>query len=438
MIPKSKYNNTIFYRKKQAFRFDFSAEQISSDGGILLSEKVEKEHGLLAEFAALLPDERKPDCIEYSRLDQLKQRVYLMMQGYEDCNDQEKLQKDPVIQSVIGNKLCSQPTLCRFENSLTKHDIWGLCYWFINRYISGLPKDCKEIVLDVDSTDDPTHGHQQLSLFNGYYYQWMYNELIINDGITGQVVLPVLRPGNCHSGKWFVFIFKRLVKILRSQFPLLKITLRADCGFSSAGLYKLVNDLNINFCVGISTNEVLKRFTTEKEDEIRNTYLLKGEKYQEFLGPFEYQAQSWDAPQKVYAKVESTGKGMNIRYFTSNIPEMTGKELYWDFYVKRGETSENRIKEIKNMCYSDRLSCHDFWANFFRFMLSCLCYEMFRLIKGLIAKTKNAIASKWQVSNIRLYLLKIGATIKQKVRSITIKYSKAFVYQDLLTELLLI
>ncbi len=159
-------------------------------------------------------------------------------------------------------------------------------------------------------------------------------------------------------------------------------------------------------------------------------------KYQEIIGPFEYKAKSWDKVQNVYAKVESTGKGMNIRYFVSNIPNHTGDELYWGFYVKRGDTSENRIKEIKNMCYSDRLSCHDFWSNFFRFMLSCLCYEMFRLIKVIIASTGTKMAAGWQVSNIRLYLLKIGATIKECVRSITVKFSKAFVYQELMSKLL--
>lgn len=435
-MPKSESNNTIFYNKKQAFKFDFSAEQISSDGGVLLCEKVERKHKLLKSFSNLLPDYRNPLFISYTRENQLKQRVYLMMQGYEDCNDEEKLQNDPVIEQVLDKNLCSQSTLCRFENSLGKQDIWRLCHWFVDRYVSSLPSDCKKVVLDVDSTDDPTHGAQQLSLFNGYYYQWMYHELIINDGETGQIVLPVLRPGNCHTARWFVAILKRIIKKLRFRFPDIKIIVRADCGFSGAEFYKLSNDESIQFCVGISTNDVLKQFTIDKELEVKETYLTKREKYQEIIGPFEYKANSWDKEQNVYAKVESTGKGMNIRYFVSNIPEQTGHELYWDFYVKRGDASENRIKEIKNMCYSDRLSCHDFWANFFRFMLSCLCYEMFRLIKVLIARTGNSIATSWQVNNIRLYLLKIGATIKERVRSITIRFSKAFVYQELMNKLL--
>jgi hypothetical protein len=436
-MPKSKPNNTAFYRNKKAYNFDFSAEYISSDGGILLSEKMEKKYGILKSFARELPDNRNPLYITYTREEQLKQRVYLLMQGYEDCNDQDKLQNDPVIKRVIDNDLCSQPTLSRFENSLSKYDIFRLCNWFVDRYVSNIPKGKKEIIIDIDSTDDPTHGQQQLSLFNGYYYQWMYNELIINDGQTGEVILPVLRPGNCHSGKWAVSILKRIIKKIRKRFPGIIIKIRADSGFSSSGIYKLANNMDIELCIGIATNDVLKTFTKEKEQEIQEQYLSKKIKHQEIIGPFEYQAKSWDTSEKVYAKVESTGKGMNIRYFVSNISGNGGKQLYWDFYVKRGETSENRIKEIKNMCFSDRLSCHGFWANFFRLMLSCLCYEMFRQIKLLIAKTNNQFATKWQINNIRLYLLKIGTTIIERVRSIKIKFSKAFTYQNLLTDLLL-
>lgn len=427
--------STVFYRGKQAVSFDFSAEHVSSDGGILVSEKVEREHGILRNFAALIPDNRDSNLVDYSCLDMLKQRVYLMMQGYEDCNDEEKLRNDPVIKQVLGNNLCSQPTLCRFENSIDKHTIFKLCHWFVDHYVSSLPTDTTRIVLDVDSTDDPTHGQQVLSLFNGYYYQWMYNELIINDGETGQIVLPVLRPGNSHSNKWFVAILKRIVKKIKARFPDVIIEIRADSGFSGAAFYKLINQENLVFAVGIAKNQVLSTFTNEAEDRIRTEYLSKNEKHQEIVGPFNYQAGTWDKPQDIYAKVESTGRGMNIRYFVSNMTDKTGEQIYFGYYVKRGDRSENRIKEIKNMCYSDRLSCHSFWANFFRLFLSCLCYEMFRLIKLLIAKDLRA--KKWQVSNIRLYLLKIGTIIKIRKRTVTLKYSKAFVYQDLLSKILL-
>ncbi len=428
--------NKVFYRNKQAITFDFSAEQVSSDGGILLSEKIEREHGLLSDFSKLLPDNRSPLLVQYQNLDMLKQRVYLMAQGYEDCNDEAKLRNDPVIKKVLGTDLCSQPTLSRFENRMNKHTIFNLYYWFIDRYVSSIADDRKQIIIDIDATDDPTHGNQQYSLFSGFYWQTMYNELIFNDGETGQVILPVLRPGNAHSNWWYVSILKKIIKRIKEKHPDINIIIRADSGFSTPKLYNFADESDFKFCVAIAKNEILKTFTKEKEDEIREKYLQKGEKHQEVIGPFLYQAGSWHKEQEVYAKVESTGKGINVRYFVSNLEGKSGEEIYFRFYVLRGDRSENRIKEIKNMCYSDRLSCHGFWANSFRLMLSCLCYEFFRLIREKIKAKGFVKAGKWQVNNIRLYLLKIGAIVKERVKYIAIRFSKAFVHQNLLSEIL--
>jgi len=154
-----------------------------------------------------------------------------MMQGFEDCNDHAKLQNDSVIEQAVGKQLCSQPTLSRFEKSLSKHDILRLCHWFVDRYISNLPSGKKEITIDIDSTDAPIHGAQQLSLFNGYYYQWMYNELIINDGNSGEIILPALRPGNSHSGKWVIAILKRIIKKIQARFPGIKSNYGQTVGF---------------------------------------------------------------------------------------------------------------------------------------------------------------------------------------------------------------
>lgn len=427
--------NKVFFRNKQAITFDFSAEQVSSDGGILLSEKIEQEHGLLSDFSKLLPDNRSPLLVQYQNLDMLKQRVYLMLQGYEDCNDEAKLRNDPVIRKVLETDLCSQPTLSRFENRMDKHTIFNLYYWFIDKYVSSISKDKEQIIIDIDATDDPTHGKQQLSLFNGFYSQTMYNELIINDGETGQIILPVLRPGNAHSNWWYVPVLKRIIKRIRKKHPNIKIILRADSGFSTPKIYKLADELNFKFCIAVAKNERLKKFTQDKENEIKKNFLQKGIKYQEITGPFLYKADSWHEEQNVYAKVESTGKGMNIRFFVSNFEEQSGEEIY-RFYTLRGDRSENRIKEIKSMCYSDRLSCHGFWANSFRMMLSCLCYEFFRLIREKIKAKGFVKAGKWQVNNIRLYLLKAGAVIKERVKYITVRFSKAFVHQNLLSKLL--
>jgi hypothetical protein len=306
---------------------------------------------------------------------------------------------------------------------------------WLDNYVSSL-KGRKEVIIDIDATDDPTYGHQQLSMFNGYYGQFMYNELFFHDGQTGQIILPVLRPGNSHSNKWYVSLLKRVVERIREKYPNIKITIRTDSGFSGAEFYKLVDDYDLLYATGIASNEVLKKQTKELEKTVRETYLSKKEKHQSFIS-FGYKAKSWHKEQQCYAKVESTGKGMNIRYFSSNIKDKTAKEIYFDFYVKRGEASENRIKEVKNMCFSDRLSNHRYWANFFRLFISSLAYEMFLLLKQKIKKTSHEIAKKWQIDTIRTYLLKVGARIKITKKRIYYQLSKSFVYKDLFREIII-
>ena len=355
------------------------------------------------------------------------------MLGYQDCNDEKHLKNDPILKEVLEGDLCSQPTLSRFENSFSKHDILGILYGFIEHYVSSL-KGRKKVIIDIDATDDPTHGSQQLSLFNGFYGQFMYNELFFHDGETGEVILPVLRPGNSHSNKWYVGILKRIVKAIREKYPTMNIIIRADSGFSCPQFYELVAQYNLEYAVGIGSNQVLKKRVKEQEQEVRERYLEQGKKHQCFVS-HTYQAKSWKSPQKVYTKIESTGKGMNIRHIVSNFTDQTPEEIYHGFYVKRGESSENRIKEIKNMCFSDRLSDHRFWANFFRLIMSTIAYKLFLVLKEKIQKTDFQEAKKWQIDTIRTRLLKIGATIKITQRRVYYKLSQAFVFKDLFYQL---
>jgi len=422
---------TLFYQGKQHVNLDFSAEAVSSDGAIILSKKLEKKYKLIEQFCRDIPEYRDRRYIDHSIDEMISQRVFLMMQGYDDCNDVDRLKDDPVISEMLGGNLCSQPSISRFENSMSVRTIYELSMAWIERYVSSIDKTRKQIVIDVDGTDDPAHGAQQLALFNGYYGQFMYHQLLFKDGDTGQIILPVLRPGNTHSSRWFVKILERIVDRIRSRFPQIEIIIRADCGFSVPGFYQLAEKKKLKFCIGIAANERLKRFTAKAEKIVRDQYLEKGLKHQHFIGGFTYQADTWDQPQTCYAKVESTAKGMNIRYFMSNLPNRSAREIYLGFYVKRGDASENRIKELKNMCYADRLSCHKFTANYLRLFFSCLCYEFFRLIKTLIRKTNFKQAYKWQIDTIRLYVMKVGAIIKKKVRSIRISFSRAYICQDL-------
>jgi len=421
--------NTTFYRNNTAVIVDFSTSEISSDGAVVLLEKLERKHKLLHYFSQLIPDYRNPRRTIHGMEKLLKQRVYMLMQGYEDANDVFHLQNDPLFKDILEGDLASQPTLSRFENGIEKQTIFALCYACIDRYVSSL-SGRNEVIIDIDSTDDPTHGTQQLSLFNGYYGQFMYNELFFHDGTTGQIILPVLRPGNSHSNRWYTGILSRIVRKIRDQYPEMKIIIRADGGFSCPAFYHLAEKYNLLYTIGLPSNEILKKKVRRTAKAVEVLYVQKNEKHQHFFS-FPYQAGTWEKQEMCHCKVESTGKGLNIRYIISNFEEQTAREIYSGFYVKRGDASENRIKEVKNMCFSDRLSNHLFLANFFRLFLSYLAYEMFRLIKLAITKTRFKEAKTWQIDTIRTYLLKIGATIKISKRRVYYRLSKAFVFQDL-------
>jgi len=230
--------NTAFYRNNKAVLVDFSAEEISSDGALVLLESIERKHKLLGSFSKLIPDYRNPFRTVHSKYKLLKQRVYMLMQGYQDTNDVLHLKNDPLFKDILEGDMASQPTLSRFENGIDKRTVFELSYACIDRYVSGL-SGRKEVIIDIDATDDPTHGAQQLSMFNGYYGQFMYNELFFHDGTTGQIILPVLRPGNSHSNRWYVGILSRIIKKIREKYSDIKIIIRADSGFSCPTFYSL-------------------------------------------------------------------------------------------------------------------------------------------------------------------------------------------------------
>jgi hypothetical protein len=431
MSPK----DTVFYKGKQAVNIDFNASEISSDGALLLVEKIERNDNIIKYFSNCIPDNRHQSYIKHDVYKLLKQRVMLMMQGYADANDATHLKNDPVINQCVGGILGSQPTISRFENSVDKHVIFNLLHAWLDRYIRGLGNR-KRVIIDIDGTDAETHGHQQLSLFNGFYGHTMYNELLFHDGETGEIILPALRPGNSHSNWWYVAILKRIVHKIRAQYPEMEIIIRADSGFSTPKFYEFASKEGLKYTIGIPCNNVLKNKALRAEKAVRKLYLANQEKHQHFIGPFHYQAGTWKQVEQCFCKVESTGKGMNTRYIISNFEEQSSREIYLNFYVKRGESSENRIKELKNMCFSDRLSDHNFWANFFRLIISSIVYEIYRIIKEMIKKTGFEKAKKWMIDNIRLYLMKAGSILKVTKRRIQISFTKSYICKDLFSELI--
>lgn len=402
-----------------------------------MTAKKIKNLGIDSFFAPGIRDNRDFRYCKNSTSDLLNLRLLLLCSGYEDCNDVQHLKNDPALSALFGKKLPSQSTLSRWENSQNISDVMKLAYRTLDYYVSRIHPKRKEIVIDVDCTDDPTHGKQQGSLFHGYHWQFIYNQLFYIDGQTGQVNLPILRPGNVHTSKWNERFLAIIVKKIRERFPKMRIIVRADAGFSGAAFYKVVDELNIEFTVGISSNERLKQLFQKDIKEVSEKYVQHDQPFQKFVGPFQYQAASWDKPQQVYAKIESTGRGLNVRFFVSSLEGLKAKHIYWKFYVLRGEAAENRIKEIKNFCFSNRLSCHRFSANFFRLILSCLAYETLRSVRQDLKKvTKDPKITSWSVQSIRLYLLKVAAYVKETTRKTYFRMARGHPYADIITALL--
>lgn len=164
--------NRAFYRQNQSVLVEFSAEAISSDAAVVLLEKVERKNKLIKQISSHIVDNSNQSLVQHSIEKLLKQRTFMLMQGYEDCNDVHHLKHDPLFEDVLGGEMASQPTLSRFENSIDKKTIFNLCYAWLYRYVKSL-KGRKRIIIDIDATDDPTHGNQH-SCYSSYQVSQLF------------------------------------------------------------------------------------------------------------------------------------------------------------------------------------------------------------------------------------------------------------------------
>jgi len=423
---------------KKQITADFEGGQISSDGGACLIREVDEKYAVTEQAAKALSDKRDGRRTTHGEETLLKQRIYSIALGYEDTNDANTLRSDPMLKTAAGAwpessaHLASQPTLCRFENRADSKDIRRLSESLMDLYIQTHPKKKRHlVVIDIDSTDDPTHGQQQFSFFHGYYQQYMYHPLLVFDGIDGFPMAAILRPGNKHASHQAIPLLKRIVRKLRKAYPKADILLRADAGFAIPALYRFCESEKIHYTIGLITNDRLKEKAThllrQAEQGFRNT-----QEKQRFFDTFNYKADSWDRYRRVVAKVEWLRKGPNQRFVVTNL-HLRPQRLYDEIYVLRGD-AENRIKELKLDLCADRLSCHRFMANQFRLLLHTLAYCLFLLLRKHLKGTELCNA---QVGTIRLKLLKIGARVRETSRRIWIHMASGYPYQGLLSQVLM-
>jgi hypothetical protein len=312
--------------------------------------------------------------------------------------------------------LASQPTMSRWENQVTNREIKEMRRFFVDQFLKSYSQQPEEILLDIDGWDALTHGHQQLSLFHGYYGHYIYFPVLINEAGSGYPLVLQLRAGNSHPGKGVAGILRWLFWRLRKAMPGVRIILRGDAGFSLPEILKVCERSEVKYAFGYSSNAVLKQKISYLLDQARLQYHRTGEKARLFDDVY-YAAGTWKEPGRVVMKAEWLEKGANPRFIVTNLLT-DAQELDDDFYVQRGASSEHRIKELKLGIKADRLSCQKFIVNQFRLFLSQAAYI---LLLGIREAAQGTRLAKATVSRLKETLIKTAAKVSVSVRKVLVE-----------------
>ncbi len=421
------------FRRDRQIRVDFAGGQITSDAGLVAVREFDQRIGLSRSIVRCLRDERSPSRVVHSLSSLVIQRLYALVAGYEDQNDAHRLRHDGLFQLIagrpeLGDPLASQPTLSRFENAISATEVGALNDLLVDSFIAHTP-DPPRLIIELDSTDDPAHGQQQLIGFNGFYDQWMYHPLLIHEGVTGCILGTFLRPGNAHPAESELSALRPIVARLRQAFPHTPIYLRADSGFEGPKLYEFCQREGIDFTIAAGANPVYRRRTDQLLQQAVEQYHRTGRKAR-LYDHFAHQAQSWDGQLRVIAKAEAGAEGINRRFVVTNRPG--DAPCLFNFYEARGQ-HENLIKELKLDLKADRLSCHRFEANCFRLVLCALAYQLLTLFRRRLS---NPGLRKATVGTLRERLFKVGALLRPSTRRFWLHLSSAWPNRDLLLQAL--
>lgn len=420
----------------------FDQHEGSSDGGAVLLKAADRSLGLLDDLTACLQDRRQAVKVDHSLRELVAQRVFSIACGYPDANDSARLAGDPIHKLLLdrdpveGNDLASQPTLSRFENGPGIKELYrmskALADSVLRRHAERLRRRANRVTIDLDPTDDPTHGAQQLSFFNGHYDTWCYLPVLgfvsFNEEAEQYLCVAVLRPGNATAAVGAVGLLRRLVRMIREYFPDVTIRVRLDGGFAHPAVLDFLDaQPRLEYVVAMAKNAVLKRIAAPGVRQARQRSRRSG-KTEHIYGEVRYAARTWRCLRRVVIKAEvvrAPGKDPkdNPRFVITNMKQ--GPQwIYEHVYCQRGDI-ENRIKELHDL-EIDRTSCSRFWANQFRVLLTAAAYVLLQELRLRAARTDCARA---QVCILRERLLKLGARVMVSVRRILVHLPVSFPHQ---------
>jgi hypothetical protein len=417
----------------------FDTPQQSSDGGAILLKAIDDDLKLTGQLAACLPEWRQAGKIEHDLPTLIRQRCFGLACGYADANEAAQLKADPIHKLLVGRDpetgpaLASQPTLSRFENAVGPRDLYRLTQTLAEVVIAHHqarlgPKRVRRITIDLDPTDDPTHGQQELSFFNGHYDTWCYLPVVatltFNAERTQHLVTAVLRPGNAHATLGAIGILRRLLAKLRVAFPYATLRVRLDGGFATPALFAFLDAEGVEYLVAMASNVKLEKRIRRLLGRARVQSKATGQSAQVF-GETRYAAKSWKRKRRVIMKAEVVrlaGRDPrdNPRFVVTNLAQ-SPRRVY-EIYRERGDT-ENRLKELHYGLGFDRTSCSRFWANAFRVLLTAAAYVLLQALRARLAATP---AASYQVSTLRERLFKLGTRVQVSARRIVLHLPSAF------------
>ena len=394
---------------------NFDGGDLSSDGGLMLLRRTDERIGLTRAVAAVFSDPRDPARIRHRLRDLLAQRIYGLCCGYEDLNDHDTLRGDLLMQTAVGRveELASAPTLCRLEGRATRAQAVALHGVLIEQFIASRSTPPAELVLDIDASDVPLHGRQELAEFHAYYDHHCYLPLYV---FCGQAMLAcVLRRSRIDGAKNAAAVIKLLVARLRQAWPDVKIVVRGDSGFCRQRLLRYCERAGVGYIVGCARNARLEARAAYAELMLRDEYQRTGVK-QRLIDEFDYAADSWNRERRVITRLEYGAQGTNPRFVVTNL-DGDATTLYEQLYCARGE-AENRIKEAQLDLFGTRASCHRFAANQLRILLAALAYTLIERLRAIALKSTEL--ERATAATIRVRLLKIGAAVVRNTRRVRI------------------
>jgi DDE family transposase len=425
----------------------FDRPHASSDGGAILLTAVDRHLGLLAALTATVPDARAPARVTHGVGDLLAQRVFAIACGHPDGNDADRLADDPIHKLLLGRdpidggRLASQPTISRFEHTAAPRMLLAMGHALADTVIARhrrRRRHVRLITIDLDVTDDQTHGAQQLTFFNGFYDHWCYLPLVASLTFDREVrqylVAAILRPGNAAGTGGAVSLLHRLIPKLWAAFPGAQLRVRLDAGFATPEIFDHLEAAGVEYVVAMGNNAVLARHAEPYVAPLRSVVATTHDTATTY-GEAAYQAGTWPAPRRTIIKAEVVwhhGREPrdNPRFVVTNLRQ-TPEWIYTHVYCARGD-SENRFKELKHALAFGRTSCTRFWPNQLRITLTAAAFVLFQELQ--LRGDRTALRGA-QVSRLRQALITIGVQVVRSVRRLVLHFPRSHPDADTWTRL---